>query len=1079
MLQIKDIRKEYRTGDFVQTALGGVNLTLRDNEFVAILGPSGSGKTTLLNIIGGLDRYDSGDLIINGVSTKEYKDRDWDAYRNHTIGFVFQSYNLIPHQNVLANVELALTLSGISKSERRKRAKEALIKVGLENHMHKKPNQMSGGQMQRVAIARALVNDPEIILADEPTGALDSETSIQVMDLLQEVAKDRLVVMVTHNPELAEAYANRIVRVKDGQIISDTNPVEQTELATTNTKPKRTRLAFTTALGLSLNNLMTKKGRTFLTAFAGAIGIIGIAAILSLSNGVNDYISSIESEMLGSYPIQLQKQTFDMSGMMEIRDENISEMMSEETHGKDKIYSQNLVATATKSAHTMLVENNLSKFKEYLDANMDAVSEKVSAIEYDYAITPQIFRKNGDEIIQISPSTLLDSGTSSASSYMSSMMSVSTTTGWEALVSNQELRESHYELLEGEWPSDYNEAALVLNSNNEVSDYVLYTLGLMDINVMNDMVEAIQNDEAYTEAEGQFDYKDAVGMTYQVFAPCEMYAKNTEEDLWIDKTDNQEFLGEIYDNGIPVTITCVLRAKDGAEISSGVAYDKRLSEKLMEVTKQSAIVQEQIKNPERNVLTGEDFETEDSEDSDTETAEVSQMLYHVAMEAETRVLLTNANEAEISAADGNGEALRTKTLELETSVTETDTTETVPETEIQDSEVETPGESESDKETEDGIEKTYKVKFINYDGTELLPEKAYTAGSKITELPTETPVREGNENTRYFFIGWKSSTTDTVYTSMNLPEVTEDVAYMAVYFEYIFSAENEIDQDKLEEILAQIGPDELMKWMNEMGMTEYINNYLNSYINSYVQSQISAMYGSLDWSSIMGSFNFELTEEQIEALLAQMSGQTPATYEDVLATLGYGTLDEPSAISIYPNSFDGKEAVEKLIDDYNAQVEDEDDKVTYTDVIGIVTASITEIIDTITYVLIAFVAISLVVSSIMIAIITYISVLERTKEIGVLRALGAAKKDISKIFNAETFIEGLISGIIGIVTTLLLCIPINSLVEKIVGVANIAVLPMQYAVILILISVILTLIAGFIPARMAAKKDPVTALRSE
>ena len=532
MLQIKDIRKEYQTGDFVQTALDGVNLTLRDNEFVAILGPSGSGKTTMLNIIGGLDRYDSGDLIINGVSTKEYKDRDWDAYRNHTIGFVFQSYNLIPHQTVLSNVELALTLSGISPSERKQRAKEALIKVGLGDHIHKKPNQMSGGQMQRVAIARALVNNPEIILADEPTGALDSETSIQVMDLLKEVAQDRLVVMVTHNPELAEEYANRIVRVKDGKIISDTNPVVLDETDTLNTRPKWTRLGFSTALGLSLNNLMTKKGRTFLTAFAGAIGIIGIAAILALSTGVNDYISSIESEMMGSYPIQLQKQTFDMSGMTELSDENYNEMVNRETHDNNGIYSQNLVSTAVKSAKTMLIENNLKNFKLYLDENIDSVSEQVAALEYDYAITPQIFRKNEDEIIQISPSTLLEEDQSSASmtdNYMSSMMSMSTTTGWSAIVADQGLRESHYELLEGEWPSNYDEAALILNRNNEVSDYVLYTLGLMDINAMDAMIEAIQNDEEYTEERGAFDYSDAIGMEYQVFAPCELYGKNTEK----------------------------------------------------------------------------------------------------------------------------------------------------------------------------------------------------------------------------------------------------------------------------------------------------------------------------------------------------------------------------------------------------------------------------------------------------------------------------------------------------------------------------------------------------------------------
>lgn len=1092
MLQIKEIRKQYKTGDFVQTALDGVSLTLRDNEFVAILGPSGSGKTTLLNIIGGLDRYDSGDLVINGVSTKEYKDRDWDAYRNHTIGFVFQSYNLIPHQSVLSNVELALTLSGISPSERKQRAKEALIKVGLGDHIHKKPNQMSGGQMQRVAIARALVNNPEIILADEPTGALDSETSIQVMDLLKEVARDRLVVMVTHNPELAEEYANRIVRVKDGRIISDTNPVAITAMDTVNTRPKWTRLGFTTALGLSLNNLMTKKGRTFLTAFAGAIGIIGIAAILALSNGVNDYISSIESKMMGSYPIQLQKQTFDMSGMIELQDENMSEMIAKETHGNDGIYSQNLVAAAVESAHTMLIENNLKKFKLYLDENIDSVSEQVAAVEYDYSITPQIFRKNGEEVIQISPSTLIESEPSSTD-YMSSMMSMSTTTGWSAIVADEGLRRSHYELLEGEWPSDYNEAALILNRNNEVSDYVLYTLGLMDINEMDNMVEAIQNDKEYTEATGAFKYSDAIGLEYQVFAPCELYGKNTEENIWIDKSENQDYLNAIYDQGITVKITCVLRSVDGAEISSGVAYDKRLSEELLHVTAESDIVQEQMATPDINVLNGEPFEdeTEDDEQETTavEEAEVAEMLKQVAMVAESRNLMTTQipNMPETNQLPREIESIFPPASESVTSSDSSETTESSKETEPplesdtigdtteSDVQTEPSTETETETETETGVTEGYKVKFINYDGTELLPEKNYASGEKITEFPATVPERIGDENTRYIFIGWKSSTTNTVHSPLDLPVVTEDVIYMAVYYEYIFSAENKIDEEKLQELLSQMDTEELMKWLDEIGMSDYVEGF----VNEIVQEQIQKMYGSIDWSSILGSFSFELTEEQIEALLARMSDQTPKTYEDVLAKLGYGSIDEPSAISIYPNSFDAKEVIEKLIDDYNNQVEDEDDQVTYTDVIGIITASITEIIDTITYVLIAFVAISLIVSSIMIAIITYISVLERTKEIGVLRALGASKKDISKIFNAETFIEGLISGVIGIVTTLLVCIPINALVEEIVGVANIAVLPMKYAIILIIISVVLTLIAGFVPARMAAKKDPVTALRSE
>lgn len=846
MLSIKDLCKQYKTGELVQKALDHVNLDLRDNEFVAILGTSGSGKTTLLNMIGGLDRYDSGDLIINGVSTKQYEDRDWDAYRNHMIGFVFQSYNLIMHQSVLSNVELAMTLSGISKAERRKRALDALDKVGLKEQAHKKPNQMSGGQMQHVAIARALVNEPQIILADEPTGALDSTTSIQIMDILKEVAKDRLVVMVTHNPELAKTYATRIVELKDGQIISDTNPVNMGEIEYITKKEKRTKLDFKTALGLSLNNLMTKKGRTILTAFAGAIGIIGIALILSLSNGVNDYIASIESETMGSYPIELEKETMNLSGMMEQGGPNAN---SKEEHGKDSIYSDNVVKSNLEASSNTTVENDLGKFKVYLEENQNSMTESLATVEYGYNVSPIALRKDGEDVVTVSPSYLSDLTSTNAMNGFGSTSSV-----WSQMVSDQNIRETQYELLAGEWPKEKNEIALIISTENEISDYTLYTLGLLDYNELEEMVTAIENDEEYEDSVSEFAYSDVLGLEYQIFAPCELYKE--VDGVWLDKSEDEEYLIEQLENGLNVKISAVLRASEEADITSGVAYTNALTQHLIDTTVNSEIVKKQLSNPEMNVLNGKAFETQ--EDSEN----------------------TSTNVPGINGSDSTG------------------------------------------------------------------------------------------------------------------------------------------------------------------GMST-------------------------------------LSEDQLAVKMVQMDTSIPSTYEDVLEVLGYCTVDQPSSIALYPIDFEGKEAIEDFIVEYNNQVENEYDKVTYTDMIGTLTSSITSIVNMISYVLIAFVAISLVVSSIMIAIITYISVLERTKEIGVLRALGASKKDVSKIFNAETFIEGFISGVIGIVTTLLLCIPVNSIVYSLTGVDNIASLPMQYSILLIGVSILLTVIAGIIPSRSAAKKDPVIALRSE
>lgn len=1035
MLQIKEIRKQYKTGDFIQNALDGVSLELRDNEFVAILGPSGSGKTTLLNIIGGLDRYDSGDLIINGISTKEYKDRDWDAYRNHTIGFVFQSYNLIPHQTVLSNVELALTLSGISRSERKRCAKQALEKVGLGQHLNKKPNQMSGGQMQRVAIARALVNNPEIILADEPTGALDSETSIQVMELLKEVAKDHLVVMVTHNPELAEEYATRIVRLKDGQIISDSNPVESHEIETTTEKTKRTRLRFSTALGLSLNNLMTKKGRTFLTSFAGAIGIIGIALILALSSGVNAYISSLESDMMGSYPIELEKQTFDMSSMMAQGGPG----EKKEEHDLDAIYSNNIVTDTVQATESMMKENNLGKFKTYLESETDCLSGKIAAIEYGYDITPQVFRMNEEEVLQVSPATL-----ETGSSVGGMTIGGSTSSAWSQLVNHETLREKQYELLSGEWPSAYDEAALIITKDNEVSDYTLYTLGIMDIDRMNELVEAVENGEEYDDPQEKFSYSDVIHREYKVFAPCELYAKS-DDGVWIDKSENEEYLSEIYENGVTVKITCVLRATDEAEISSGVGYDGRLTEYLMELTENSEIVKEQLADSKTNILTGESFE-EDEEESDTDENTISQ-----------------SNSTQISSDRTGAKVIPAQTTRVATSNKKYSL-----------SFMNTTGESTTTEtpDTDDGETKaTFKVKFANYDGSILIPETTYTLGDEIINLPTEDPTRTETSTVKYYFIGWQSSVNNAYYRTADLPTVTEDVTYTAMFYEYTLPAD-ESDTGATTPDMGGSGtatPD-------FGGDGTNVPTTGGTTMPDVGDFDMSAITGP---GTITGSMSTNLTDDQLSVMMAQMSDSTPSTYEDVLTALGYCTVDEPTTIAIYPTDFEAKESIEALIENYNAQVESDADHVTYTDIIGTLTSSITSIVDTVSYVLIAFVAISLVVSSIMIAIITYISVLERTKEIGVLRALGASKNDVSKIFNAETFIEGLISGLLGIGTTWLLCIPINAIVLALVGVDGIATLPMQYSIALIAVSVLLTTIAGYAPSRMAAKKDPVKALRTE
>ncbi len=861
MLELKDIKKDYITSNETVKALKGISIKFRENEFVAILGQSGCGKTTLLNIIGGLDHYTSGDLIINGKSTKEFKDKDWDTYRNHSIGFVFQSYNLIPHQSILSNVELALTISGVSKKERKRRAIEALEKVGLKDKIHKKPNELSGGQMQRVAIARAIVNNPDIILADEPTGALDTKTSIQVMDILKEISKEHLIIMVTHNPDLAEKYATRTIKILDGNITDDSNPYDGVEEnKKEKDKKKKPSMSFLTALGLSLNNLMTKKGRTILTAFAGSIGIIGIALILSLSAGVQNYISSIEEDTLASYPVTLQESTIDLGGMM-------TSLMDTEKENQDqskeenKIYSRNIMDSMLHAMSSEVKTNNLAKFKEYIE-NTDKIKPYANAIKYGYNLDLNIYKSDTSEgVIKVNPSQVMDTiGMESmveASSQMtgSSSMMMSDVNVFNELFENQEMLDMQYELLKGKWPENYNEVVIITDKNNEISDYTLYSLGLKDQDELKDKMKKIQNGEEIEESEeSAYNYDDLLNLSFKLLLNADLY--NKENGAWVDKSENEEYLKEKLENAEELKVVGIIKQKEESVSSNtqgGIGYTKALTEHVANKANETEIVKEQKENPDINVFTGLEFPKE--------------------------------------------------------------------------------GEKE-----------------------------------------------------------------DFSLDSLNMEQK------MA---------------------LASMNAEDLSKLM-----TAYAEN-------------------------------------------------SEADYEKNLEKLGIIDLNSPNTINIYPKDFEAKEAISNSITEYNNNQENENDKINYTDTVGIMMSSVSTIVDTISYVLIAFVAISLVVSSIMIGIITYISVLERTKEIGILRAIGASKRDISRVFNAETFITGLVSGLIGIGVTILLTIPINSIIKSVTGVNVEAYLPWQAGIILVLISMFLTIIAGLIPAKMASKKDPVKALRTE
>lgn len=1284
MLQLKGINKTYRTRDLVQTALNDVSLNLRDNEFVAILGPSGSGKTTLLNIIGGLDRYDSGDLIINGISTKKYTDRDWDSYRNHTIGFVFQSYNLIPHQTILANVELALTISGVSKSERRKRAVEALKKVGLGDQLHKKPNQMSGGQMQRVALARALINNPDILLADEPTGALDSDTSIQVMELLKEVAKDRLVVMVTHNPELAEKYATRIVRLRDGKIQSDTAPYVVDAAATVPPVHKnmgKSSMSFFTSLALSFNNLGTKRARTLLTAFAGSIGIIGIALILAISTGVNDYIGSIEEETLSEYPVQVTTSAIDLSSMMEVGTGPASSITEE--NDTDTITVTELVTSLV----SIMGSNNLPPLKEYLESGESDIWDYVKAIEYIYGVEPQIYSLEDDEYRQVHPDTTITSLMGMGSTIMSSTMMASMTgvNVFYQMPENENLYIDQYDVLAGRWPENYNECVLVLSSNGSISDIVMYTLGLADYSILEDLLNQFVNgeDAVITEEYDSFTYDEVLGLTFKLVSAADYYQYDSEYELWVDKTDDDDYMMNLVTNGEDLTIVGIVQPAEDAvstALSSGINYLPSLVTHVSELAEKSEIVQAQMADPDTDVLTGEpfgedsdaDFDLEslfnidtdalqdafdissltdslsdsldlsDAFDLDADSLDLSSVVDFSDMDLNLDLTGMDLSSIDMSNIDLSGmdldfdldlssidlssidlselgeidmsslmsgvsinvsaesvAALASTILSGYTDYAEANslatysdlsedfssylTSDTARSTlsnlliEIMEENGEVSISSDGldemlssivsdyesyvaeqvgsgDSEDEDGDE-TVSVSTADYLATgraqkifdewaeshitvsgdititdEQMQEIAsaladgYASYAADNDKTTVESVQEGfseylasDEATATMsaglmsmldLSGLESQMTAIVqsYTQSVMSAYTEALteAVMSAMESQMTSLETQMTAAMASQMTAV--QEQITSAITEQmsGLESQITSALSSTMESVMSEIVDQLSDSMetamndmmdeladsmedalqiDEDALADAFEFNLDSDELMEIMTSLSSSGSTSYESTLESLGYLDENGLEEIDLYPKDFDSKDEVLAILDNYNElkrAAGDEDDVITYTDTVGTMMSSVTTIMDVISYVLIAFVSISLIVSSIMIGVITYISVLERTREIGILRAIGASKGNISQIFNAETLIIGLCAGLLGVGLSELLLIPINAAVHSVAGSTDInAVLTFSNAAILVALSMVLTFIGGLIPSGQAAKKDPVTALRTE
>ena len=1064
MLQLKKIHKQYKTGDLVQTALDKVSLNLRDCEFVAILGPSGSGKTTLLNIIGGLDRYDSGDLIINGISTKKYTDRDWDSYRNHTIGFVFQSYNLIPHQTVLANVELALTISGVSGAERRRRATEALQKVGLGNQLHKHPTEMSGGQMQRVAIARALVNNPDILLADEPTGALDSETSIQVMELLKEVAKDRLVVMVTHNPELAHQYATRIVQLKDGVIRSDTDPFEPdaAQLAPPVHKSMgRSSMSPLTSLSLSFNNLLTKKARTLLTAFAGSIGIIGIALIISLSAGVNQYIDDTERSTLSEYPLQILSSGMDLTSMLT----SGSPASASGTTAEEGMVPVRQLITQMVAGIT---SNDLKSLKTFLESDDCTIAEDATSIEYSYNVQPQIYREDADgSIRQVNPDSSLSSlGISSTSSTNSMMSSMMNTSVFYQLPESDELYNSQYEVKAGRWPEKYNECVAVLGADGTITDYALYALGLRDSAELDKMIQQFaqnQNVDVPTDFK-TYRYSDFIGIQFKLVNAADRYLRDDDHNAWVDKSDDKDFMKNLVASSEALTVVGVVQPKEDASasmLSSGIAYPAALTQHVIAAAADSQMVKDQLASPAINVMNGEPFGTEDASAFDMSSLfRIDTDMLKNAFQFDTSKLnfdLSGAFDLDNGSVD-LGSLLDPDDFQLDLDLTETPDLDMSTLTDLfanMDLSV-----------SEDKMQELAQKVLVGY--------KDYVIGNGILNL-----------NKISFSQYLKSDAFKTVMNDA-MGELFDQDALQAQFSEAMQTAMSTLMESyssQISETLqTQLGS--AMQTAMTKLMTQMSQNIQSQMQQSFSQlgSQMESAL-KIDAAAFQKAIQFNMSEDDLTDLMKSAMLSSTATYDSNLQTLGYADLDAPSQIKIYPQDFDHKASVVAKLDAYNDNMRSQgaDDKVIqYTDVVGTLMTSVTEIINMISNMLVAFVSISLVVSSIMIGVITYISVLERRKEIGILRAIGASKRNISEVFNAETFLIGLCSGVMGVVLSEILLIPGNMLIQKISNGTNVvARLPLNAALVLIVLATVLTILGGFIPAKGASRSDPVKALRSE
>lgn len=1079
MLELKGICKRYVTQSFTQVALDSVSLSFRDNEFVAILGPSGSGKTTMLNVIGGLDHFDSGDLLIDGISTKDFHDRDWDAYRNNRIGFVFQSYNLIPHQTILENVELALTLTGVGHAERRQRAREALEAVGLGEHVNKRPSQLSGGQMQRVAIARALINDPEIVLADEPTGALDSTTSVQVMDLLKEVARDRLVIMVTHNPDLAYQYATRIVNLADGKITDDSDPFDVADATRREAKPTRkTSMSFVTALGLSARNLMTKKGRTAMTAFAGSIGIIGIAAILALSNGVNGYIKKVEEDTLSSYPLTISKQDYDLSSMMggqgaadDDSPENVDS--SDDSAETDKIP----VVTAVKDMFASVKSNDMTSFKAWLDDGGDGIDKEVNAIQYGYGVSPVVYRagKGDEKPVRLVPNAMTEAMSGGASSAATVSMESMGTSVFNEMIDDQSLLDSQYDVVAGHWPTSANEAVMVLSSRGTVGDYTLYSIGALDIDELNDLVNSAMTADGGVKAPEtgtDFTYDDALSTTFKVLSPADAYRKNEETGTWTDMSGDADFMAAKVADGIDVHIVGVVRPNETANasaLSPGIAYTHALTRQLMERAADSQIVREQLAHPETDVFTGKTF--------DELQGEAKQGVDLGSMFSVDEAALKSAFSFDTSVLSGVAGGMDPSCLDL----SELD--------------IDLSGVGK-DIDFSDIMSKAPAPDFSGvFDGLELTPEQMQQVGALANQL----------------FTGFMQSEQFKALTPEDLKDASKLAAAFSTYLESDTAAQQILAQ------LKALGGDALAERLQQ-AMTDYVQKQLAPYLQQALDqmmksisdqiattvstqlkagaaglmgqmaTQMSSSFANLasamrvDASAFARAIHFNMDAEDLSSLMMSYAKASQLTYDNNLTTLGYADEADPISVKIFPRDFEAKERVLDHIDAYNKQVKaagHDEQAISYTDYMGIIMGSVTDIVNTISLVLIAFVSISLVVSSIMIGIITYISVLERKKEIGILRAIGASKRNVANVFNAETFIEGLIAGVFAIVVVVLVSFPVNTWALAAKQVPNLMSLPVQDALVLIAISVLLTVVAGLLPARSASKKDPVEALRSE